>query len=244
MTEKSTAYGRLIVGAKEELFTHAVELAAVQAQESRGERFSCAFTGGSTPTEWYRWCVGRRAIPRNVLTRAVFTVSDERHVPLASDQSNFGNADRELLTPLGVTAEQKVAWPVEELPAAAAQTYATGWSRRFGAGKAYDICFLGMGDDAHTASWFPGSPLLRTDVTEFFTALDVPGKGPRLTITRAGLRACGLVVVMTLGSAKAPAFARVMSGPYDPVSTPAQSLKECADRVVWLVDSAAAGSVA
>lgn len=243
MTEKSTVYGRLVVGSKEELFARAVALAAEVGQEASRTQFTWAFTGGSTPAEWYRWCVTNKRIPQETLSRAVFTVSDERHVPLASDQSNFGNADRQLLTPLNVSAAQRVPWPVELAPADAAKAYAKTWSERFGTARAYDICFLGMGDDAHTASWFPNSPLLRDETADFFTAIDVPGKGPRLTITPAGLRACGRIVVMTLGAGKAAALERVMTGGYEPVATPSQILRMCADRVTWLVDPAAAGKL-
>lgn len=240
MTEKTTAYGRLIIGTKEELFAKAVALAAEEAQRVSSSRFSWALTGGTTPANWYHWCVASQAIPEIVLRRADFTVSDERCVPLTSDQSNFGNADRQLFTPLGLAVSQRVPWPVELSPTDAAATYAANWSRRFGSARAYDVCFLGMGDDAHTASWFPGSPLLRTETPEFFVARDVAGKGWRLTITPAGLRNCGVVVVMALGPTKAEALARVMHDEYNPSAIPAQILKSCADRVVWLVDTVAA----
>lgn len=240
MTEKLTPYGRLIIGSKEELFGRAVDLAVSRAKASGAGAFSWAFTGGSTPAEWYRWCVAKKRIPQEVLSRALFTVSDERHVPQTSDQSNFGNADRELLTPLGVAAQQKIPWPTDQLPGEAARSYGNTWAKRVGSGRAYDLCFLGMGDDAHTASWFPGSPLLTSDTKALFTSIEVPGKGWRLTITPAGLRECGAVVVMTLGSAKADALVRVMTGNFDPVNTPSQILKTCAERVTWLVDPAAA----
>ena len=100
-----------------------------------------------------------------------------------------------------------------------------------------------MGDDAHTASLFPGTPLLRNEGGELFAAQEVPGKGWRLTITPAGLRACGQIVVLALGANKAPALARVLHGPDDVLNTPSQILKTCADRVLWLVDEPAAAEV-
>jgi 6-phosphogluconolactonase len=87
---------------------------------------------------------------------------------------------------------------------------------------------------------FPGTPLLRDDGGLLFGAQEVPGKGWRLTITPTGLRACGLVVVMALGAGKAEALQRVLRGPSDPINVPSQILKTCAERVVWLVDEAAA----
>ena len=102
--EKVTDYGRLIVGTREELFATAVDLAGAQQAKASKKFFSWALTGGSTPQEWYRWCVTNRAIPEKLALAAHFTVSDERVVPLHSDQSNFGNAERLLLAPLQVPA--------------------------------------------------------------------------------------------------------------------------------------------
>ncbi|HWZ95548.1 MAG TPA: 6-phosphogluconolactonase [Opitutaceae bacterium] len=262
MTEKTTDYGRLCVGEKEELFARAVALTAAQQARTASTVFTLALTGGLTPLEWYDWCVRTHALPPALLAAAHFTVSDERHVPLVSDESNFGHAARRLLDPLAVPSERRHPWPVRPSPLAAAEAYRRAWAALAGPGRAYDVCFLGLGDDAHTASIFPGSPLLSAaalslpkgpngakeealvekDAAELFVALDT-AKGPRLTITPAGLRACDLIIIKTHGEGKAPALKRIFSGPYDPLKAPAQILKTCADRVVWLVDKAAAKDI-
>jgi len=241
--EKVTDYGRLIVGTREELFATAVDLAGAQQAKASKKFFSWALTGGSTPQEWYRWAVTNRAISEKLAQATHFTVSDERVVPLHSDQSNFGNAERLLLEPLQVPAGNRHPWPVAMLPDEAVTTYALDWQTRVGAGRTYDLCFLGMGDDGHTASIFPGSPLLKSDGKRLFAAIDVPGKGWRLTLTPAGLGACGLIVVMALGSAKAAMLKRVLTGENDPEKTPVQLLRRWQERVVWLVDNAAASGV-
>jgi 6-phosphogluconolactonase len=242
MTDKPTDYGRLIVGTKEELFANAVSLAADAYKKAKGS-FTWALTGGSTPLEWYRWVVANRAFSMQQISSTHFTVSDERHVPETSEQSNFGHAKRLLFDPLGVPAEHRHAWPTHLEPAQAAAEYSRTWASIGGAYSAYDVCFLGMGDDAHTASFFPGSPLLSDDGGKDFAAVDAGQKGWRLTVTPTGLRHCGLIVVMTLGAQKAPALRRVFRDEYSPVSTPSQILKSCASRVVWLVDSAAASDL-
>lgn len=241
--EKVTEYGRLIVGTREELFAATVDFAAEQQAKASKKLFSWALTGGSTPQEWYRWCVTNRLMLEKLALAAHFTVSDERVVPLHSDQSNFGNAERLLLAPLRVPAGNRHPWPVAMLPDEAAATYAQDWQSRAGVGRTYDICFLGMGEDGHTASIFPGSPLLETGEKRLFAAVDVPGKGWRLTITPAGLAACGLIVVMALGAAKAKMLKRVLTGVNDPAKTPVQILHQWRDRVVWLADNAAAAGV-
>lgn len=240
MREISSDYGRVVVGTKDELFAQAVALTEAQRLLSRPGRFLWALTGGSTPAAFYQWCVTTRALPEALVRETHFTVSDERHVLLDSAESNFGNAERALFAPLAVEDERRhpwmVAWPVAE----AAEAYRKTMLILAGPGRGYDVCFLGMGDDCHTASLFPGTPLLHDDGGLLFGGQEVPGKGWRLTITPTGLLACGLVVVMALGAGKADALHRVMRGPSDPLIVPSQILKTCAGRVVWLVDEAAA----
>ncbi len=243
MIEHKTDFGRLLIGEPETLYAKAVDLAVEAHAEARSRHFTWALTGGSTPAAWYQWCVASGALPSLLSESAHFTVSDERHVPLSSAESNFGNAERLLLAPLGVPVEHRhpwvVAWPVAE----AAEAYRRTLLLLAGPGRAYDLCFLGMGDDCHTASLFPGTPLLRDDGGLLFGAHEVPDKGWRLTITPTGLNACGRIVVMAFGAAKAEALHRVFTGPHDPQACPAQLLKQCAERVTWLVDPAAAAKL-
>jgi 6-phosphogluconolactonase len=240
MREIKSDYGQILVANQAELFAEALRLTLAASAAARAGRFLWALTGGSTPAAFYQWCVEQRALPPALARGTHFTVSDERHVLLDRPESNFGNAERQLLAPLGVPTDRRhpwmVAWPVAE----AAEAYRRTLLILAGPGRAYDLCFLGMGDDCHTASLFPGTPLLADDGGLLFGAQEVPGKGWRLTITPTGLRACGQIVVMALGAGKAEALHRVHRGPRDPLQVPSQVLGECASRVVWLVDEAAA----
>ena len=243
MTEKQTEYGRLLIGEKLELFAEAARLAEAHKAASESANFTWAFTGGSTPVAWYQWCADTGALSVETLATTHFTVSDERCVPLSSDESNFGTAERLLLAPKGVPVEHRHPWVVAYEPAAGAEAYRRTMQLLNPVGRAYDVCFLGMGDDAHTASFFPGSELLTADGGVFFAAVVTPQKGWRLTITPHGLRACGLIVVMTLGGGKAAALKRVLEGDDALLDAPSKILRTCADRVVWLVDDAAASEL-
>ena len=244
MTETKTSLGVVKVGPQPELFAAAAALGAARFDPQVRRPLLWALSGGSTPQAWYGWCLEQRAIPTAVAAQARFTVSDERWVPAESPDSNIGNAARWLLDPLAVPPAHRLAWPVELEPGAAVAAYAGEVARIAGIGRAYDICMLGLGADAHTASFFPGSPLLEADGGAFFATIDVPGKGRRGTITPSGLRACGLIVVMVTGSEKAGAVRRIFQGSEAPTAAPGRILQSCADRVVWLLDAAAAAGLA
>jgi 6-phosphogluconolactonase len=243
MRTVATDAGRFAIGERDEVFRQAVTLAARAWDGNRGAPFFWALSGGSTPVEWYRWCVATGAINHALLGATEWFTSDERHVPLASGESNFGTADRVLLGPLQVPLARKHPWPVD-LPAPAS---AVAFEERFRAlrraDSAFDICFLGLGADGHTASLFPGSTLGKRDDAMFFAAVDVPEKGWRLTITPRGLRECGAVVVMALGEGKREALTRVLADDGSAVDTPARVLREINDKVTWLVDPAACAGI-
>lgn len=243
MKSYETEYGTLKIGSKEELLQEALDLACSHFETLEKEHVSWALTGGSTPKDFYKWIVANEALPVDVMDRVVWTTSDERMVPVESEENNFGNADRLMLAPLEVIDDSKCPWPTELEPKAAVEAYSKSWDAAVGKGEAYDVCFVGMGDDCHTLSLFPGSPLVSAPVEERFAAVDVPGKGWRLTLTPAGLEKCGRVVLMTLGAGKAKALKDVLQGDYDPVNKPSQSLKAVADRAFWLVDEAAAAEL-
>ena len=107
----------------------------------------------------------------------------------------------------------------------------------------FDLCLLGMGDDGHTASLFPLSPLIESGVEESFASVGVTGKGWRLTITPAGLQRCSQIVVSVQGSGKAAALKKALEGPFEPYKIPIQLLRHAAERVIWLLDEAAAAEL-
>ncbi|MBI2512907.1 MAG: 6-phosphogluconolactonase [Opitutae bacterium] len=241
MKELSSSYGRVFIGSKEDCFRTAVFVAEGQrGQLPPRKHFTWALTGGSTPKEFYQWCVAKDALSPTTLATAHWFVSDERYVRPDSYESNFGNADRLLLKPLAIPADRKHPWSTNIAPGMAAVEFGRLNAPWFGRDRTFDVCFAGMGEDGHTLSLFPGSPLLRDDGGSFFAAIDVPEKGWRLTLTPSGLKACGLVVVMVLGASKAEMLHRVLAGDYDPKRIPAQVMKNLRDKVVWLVDEAAA----
>jgi 6-phosphogluconolactonase len=242
MRQISSDYGTLRVGTLDETFRGMVDVLRGAVAEKNAP-ITVGLSGGSTPKAFYQWAIREKSLPESVWKNCLWLTSDERCVPWASDDSNFGNADRLLLTPLDVTADAKIPWPVELPPGVCAAEFNKIWNGRFGPARGFDVCFLGMGDDGHTASLFPGCPLIGAGVAENFAAVEWPGRGWRLTITEAGLAKCARVVVIANGAGKAAVLRDVLRGPFDPKKLPSQIHRAYAGRVTWLVDEAAAAEV-
>ncbi|MGJ3243523.1 MAG: 6-phosphogluconolactonase [Opitutales bacterium] len=244
MTYVDTPSGRLLVGDRETLFkakADAVVAAARRAAEHPGGPV-VALTGGSTPKAWYPWVVETGALPEDVVEVLTWTVSDERHVPLNNPDSNFGTAQHLLLDPLDVPARRRLPWPTDHEAPEAASLYARYFQTRFGRERCYDLCILGMGEDGHTASLFPGSPLIGSpeEAETPFSALQIPDKGWRLTINESGLNRCSRILQIVTGANKAEMLKRVLEGPFDPHRLPSQLLRNFRDRVTILADEDAA----
>ncbi len=239
MSDIATSAGTVRVLTREESFA---ELARRINELASGGPASVGLSGGSTPKAFYAWAVRTGALTAQTLARIDWHVSDERCVPLSSDDSNFGHAIRGMLDALGVPAARRFPWPVELAPAEAAAAYESAWARRSPT-KAFDLCVLGLGDDSHIASLWPQCPLIGHKAGPRFVATEWPGRGWRLTITEAGLAQCGAIVVLVGGAGKAPALREIACGAYEPKRHPGQVLREHAPRVTWLADQEAAAGL-
>jgi 6-phosphogluconolactonase len=108
-----------------------------------------------------------------------------------------------------------------------------------------DVTLLGLGEDAHIASIFPGSPLLEAPSTERLAEAvrAIHLNAWRITTTPRLLMASRSIAVLTGGSAKAAAVQAAIEGAPDITRVPAQLLRSAGARVSWMVDSAAAALV-
>src|SRR3954469_2735126 len=145
----------------------AAEFIVRHARSALDERqeFRIALSGGNTPRPVYRqFAQAENNIPwQNVL----FTFGDERCVPPDHDQSNYRMARESLFDPAGVPAKSVFRMRGEIEPELAAKEYENALSRlaKDRSEKCYqhDLILLGMGDDGHTASLFPGTPALEAE---------------------------------------------------------------------------------
>jgi 6-phosphogluconolactonase len=167
---------------------------------------------------------------------------DERAVPPSDAQSNFKFAQDSWLKPGNFPASNIHRVLAELDPADAAQRYVADIQRFFGltAGELphFDVVHRGMGPDAHTASLFPGEPLIE-DRSGIAAAVWVEKfKQWRITLLPGVLMAAGHTALLVAGGDKTAALSSVLHQPFDPLRYPAQIAS--GQGTVWFVDTAAA----
>lgn len=224
-----------------ELATAASSILVEAARSAQAERgvFSLALAGGSTPLETYR------GLSKHALdwARTQLFFGDERVVPPDDPASNFGSARRHLLDPAGVPASSVFPIPTEGASAdACARTYEGTLRARLIEPPKIDLVLLGLGEDGHTASLFPGSLALETK-TRWVVAAP-PGRLPpdveRITLTLPVLNAARRVLFLVQGAAKAEVLREVLEPVPGRTTLPAARVQPVDGDVLWLVDRAAA----
>jgi 6-phosphogluconolactonase len=210
-----------------------------------GHVFSVALSGGSTPRALHQLLSSAPYRDQVDWSRVQFFFGDERFVPPDDSMSNYRMARETLLEPLGIDQSQIHRMPTTELasPALAAARYADDLQAAFelsiGQLPQFDLIFLGLGPDGHTASLFPHTEALsvtdRLVVANFVPKLDAY----RITLTVPVINNASAVAFLVAGSDKASALGSVLRGPRDPDEFPAQLVLPADGDLYWFVDQAA-----
>jgi 6-phosphogluconolactonase len=216
--------------------THAVDAVAQQ------KRFTLALAGGSTPRPAYELLATPRFAERVDFARVHFFWGDERAVPPDHPRSNYRMADEALLQKVPVPPANVHRVKGELPPEQAAAAYEAELRSVFGEVRVprFDLILLGLGEDGHTASLFPGSAALREEdrwvVAHHVDAVD----DGRITLTPPVINAAANVTFVVSGADKADAVAAILRGPHRPEELPAQLVEPRQGRERWLLDEAAA----
>jgi 6-phosphogluconolactonase len=232
-----------------------MEAAAAEFVRSAGEairasgRFAVALSGGATPKGLYARLASASYAALVDWSRVVVFWGDERCVPPGNPASNYRMVRESLLdhVPVPAASVHRIRGETDPMEAAAAyerelrQAFATpdGPPRRT-AGARFDLVLLGLGNDGHTASLFPGTvPLHETarwTMAHHVAALSMW----RITLTPVVINAAAEVTFVVSGHEKAAILSRVIEGPYAPDALPAQAVAPRDGRLRWLADAAAA----
>ncbi len=201
--------------------------------------FRIAVSGGTTPRFLYEALASSTYRDHIDWTGWHLFFGDERAIPPDEPRSNYRLLHDALLSKVRVPAAQVHRMEAEraDLDAAAA-AYATLLENEAGAPPRLDVVLLGVGEDGHTASLFPGTPALA--ITDAWVAR---GRAPtepvdRITLTLPVLNAADNVAFLVTGPGKADALRGVIEG-----SVPAALVRPRDGRLLWFLDAAAARSL-
>jgi 6-phosphogluconolactonase len=215
----------------------AADLLCERAAATEGA-FVVALSGGSTPKPVYE-CLARSPWRERVpWPRVHWVIGDERFVPVADPQSNLGMIRAAMLDHVPAPAANIHAVPTEGItPEAAAAAHEAALERlRKSDGTLFDLNFLGLGEDGHTASLLPGEPVLM--VRDRLVATVPHGReNVRITLTYPAIDASTVVAFLVAGAGKRAMLNTVLSGG---ATVPAASVHP-RGKTIWLVDRQAAG---
>lgn len=226
----------------------AEEFVAMAARGARGRPVRVLLSGGTTPEPMYRVLASEPTRSRIDWSAVECYIGDERPVPPDHPDSNYGLVKRALLEPLGLLAPRtyRIRGESSDLDLAALR-YEALLRSRFATyppeDPAFDLVYLGLGSDGHTASLFPGISIPddppRLAVACWVEAL----QSKRITVTYRILNAAARVLFLVSGREKADAVRRTLApdGALDP--TPAAGVAPKNGEVVWVLDKDAASEL-
>jgi 6-phosphogluconolactonase len=216
---------------------------AAQAGAARG-RFTAALSGGKTPVALYTLLAKAPLVSQIPWARVHLFWGDERCVPPDHADSNYRLVRELLADRVPIPAANVHRMPGEMDPVEGAARY-EGQLREFFASHGdgfpvFDLILLGLGEDGHTASLFPGTPAIREPARWVAGHYVDAQKGWRITLTPPVINAARTVVFIAAGAGKSVVLKEILEGPFRPDTLPAQIVRPAGGDLVWLLDREAA----
>ena len=205
-------------------------------------RFSVALAGGSTPRRTYQLLASEEYRNRVPWSQVHIFFGDERSVPATHPDSNYRMAEEAMISLLPIPA-LNVHRMVGDGDAVANASLYEGELQAFFDGAAwprFNLVLLGMGDDGHTASLFPGTEALNEARAWVVANWVEKLKTYRITLTAPAINHAANIAFLVAGAGKAERLPEVLRGARNPRQLPSQLIQPLAGSLVWLVDKAAA----
>lgn len=224
--------------------SHAVAsemVSIIQETLKQQDYVSIAMAGGSTPKMLYSLLASEAYAPAIAWERLLLFWGDERYVPLTHEKSNFKMAKEALLDHVPLLPDHIFPTPTTPTnPHDGAETYSVTLKEQLKrCGGRLDIVLLGMGDDGHTASLFPGSPALDEQDRMAIAAPAPVEPRQRITLTYPVLNNARTVFFLVSGENKADALDCVLGNPSSVTVCPSSAIQPTDGTLVWWVDEAA-----
>lgn len=208
------------------------------------DHFTIALSGGSTPKALHELLAKAPYVQQIPWAQLHIFWGDERYVPIDDTQSNAGMAYDTLLGHVYTPEEQIHVWRTDLKPEAAAADYDRILHTYFGnSGPTFDLVLLGMGDDGHTLSLFPGTEVVHEQTAWTKAYFLTKQEMYRLTLTAPIVNRAACILFLVAGPTKAQPLKEVLKGAYEPDKYPSQVIKPENGELIWLVDEKAAADL-
>ncbi|MGG9964734.1 6-phosphogluconolactonase [Ferruginibacter sp. SUN106] len=199
--------------------------------------FTIALSGGGTPKLLFE-LLAQAPYKNNIpWKKVIIAFGDERFVAPTSDESNYKMANEALLKHVGIPKKNILIVPtVKVTPAQSASQYETALKKYISNKHPFDLVLLGIGEEGHTASIFPGSPLL-TDKKNWIKNIWVVEKNmDRISFTMPFINHAKNIAFLVSGASKAAILKKIFSKPG--ATLPAAMVK-AKENTFWFLDEAA-----
>jgi 6-phosphogluconolactonase len=222
------------------LGARAAALFAQTAKESVSKNgvFTVALSGGTTPRLMFQKLAEQKDHDRIPWDKVYVFWGDERHVPLTDAQSNYKMAKESLLD--HVATPHVFPIPFLESADASARSYESTLRDFFKSMPRFDLCFLGLGADGHTASLFPGSAALQERTRWACASQPLRGGPERVTLTFPVFNHAAQICFLVAGGDKATTLKQVIEKTASSTRYPAQDICPEDGTLIWLLDRDAA----
>jgi 6-phosphogluconolactonase len=211
---------------------------AAKAISARG-RFLVALSGGSTPKRLFAELAKDEWKSQIDWSKIFFFWGDERFVAPEDELSNQKMTRKALLDHVPVPEKNIFPMPFLATPQQSADKYEETLKQIFSSWPVFDLVFLGLGADGHTASLFPKSPALLEKTRWVAPSKPIDQEVERVTLTYPVLNRGRIVCFLVTGSEKAAMVKNILQGSAA-LSFPAKEIKPEAGELVWILDRAAA----
>ncbi len=207
------------------------------------EFFTLVLSGGNTPKSLYKKLASEEFKNKINWSRLQIFWGDERAVPFTDERNNAKMAYDTLLDNVTIPKEQIHAMRTDIEPVFAAKEYDKLLKTFFtNTIKSFDLVLLGMGDDGHTLSLFPDSPLIEENSEEEWvkSVYNSEQKMYRITLMPLIVNRSAHIAFMVDGSKKATVLKEVIEGTHNPLQLPSQIIQPVSGNLYWFLDKDAA----
>jgi 6-phosphogluconolactonase len=218
----------------------------IRLELAGADRFTICLSGGSTPKKLYKLLATEKFASKIDWAKMHVFWGDERYVPFEDETNNAKMAFDVLLNHVPIPPNQIHRIRTDIPPEESAKQYAIILQQYFPVNPqqsrwmTFDLTLLGLGDNAHTLSLFPGEPLIHETNSLVEAVFVKEVNSERITLTAPAVNHSKRIAFLVAGRDKAQALAQVIEGNFNPDLYPAQVIRPANGELYWFVDEAAA----